>query len=191
MKELEDRILKDGKILPGDILSVGNFLNQQIDTDFLMKVGSEIADLFKDDGVTKVITLESSGIAIAFAAAYKLSVPMVFAKKRQSLNLSQDVYKANVFSYTNKAMYQILVGREFLSKDDKVLIVDDFLAKGNSARGLIDIVEMAGAGVAGVSCMVEKRFQEGGDQIRKSGIRVESLAIIESMEDGKIVFAKQ
>lgn len=189
MRELEDKILHDGQVLPGGILKVGGFLNQQIDVPFLMKMGDEIARLYKDSGVTKVLTVEASGIAIAVATASSLGVPMVFAKKHKSINLSDSLYTAPVYSYTHKTTYEIAVSKEYISRDDVVLIVDDFLAKGNALIGLIKLVKEADAKVAGAAIAIEKGFQDGGDMVRKMGVRVESLAIVDSMnDDGTIVF---
>lgn len=189
MRELEDKILHDGQVLPGGILKVGGFLNQQIDVPFLMKMGEEIARLYKDSGVTKVLTVEASGIAIAVAAASSLGVPMVFAKKHKSINLSDSLYTAPVYSYTHKTTYEIAVSKEYISSDDVILIVDDFLAKGNALIGLIKLVKEADAKVAGAAIAIEKGFQDGGDMVRKMGVRVESLAIVDSMnDDGTIVF---
>jgi len=189
MRELEDKIIQDGQVLPGGILKVGGFLNQQIDVPFLMKMGEEIARLYKDSGVTKVLTVEASGIAIAVAAASSLGVPMVFAKKHKSINLSDSLYTAPVYSYTHKTTYEIAVSKEYISSDDVVLIVDDFLAKGNALIGLIKLVKEADAKVAGAAIAIEKGFQDGGDMVRKMGVRVESLAIVDSMnDDGTIVF---
>ena len=186
--ELEAKILKEGQVFPGEILKVGSFLNQQIDVDFLMKMGAEIAGLYKDSGVTKILTVEASGIAVAFAAAAQMHVPMVFAKKHQSLNLSPDLLRSSVFSFTHKTTYDIVVSREYISPEDTILIVDDFLAKGNALIGLIDLVEQAGAKIAGAAIAIEKGFQDGGDLIRNRGIRVESLAVIDSMTDNTITF---
>jgi len=191
MKALEEKILSEGKVYPGEILKVGSFLNQQIDTKLLMEMGEEIKRLFKDSGVTRILTIESSGIAVAFAAAYAMGVPMVFAKKHQSLNLSPDLIKAKVFSYTHKATYEVVVSREHIKEGDKVLIVDDFLAKGNALVGLMDIVEQGGAEVVGAAIAIEKGFQKGGDLLRSKGIRVESLAIVESMTDDSLTFRSQ
>lgn len=189
MRELEDKILHDGQVLPGGILKVGGFLNQQIDVPFLMKMGEEIARLYKDSGVTKVLTVEASGIAIAVAAASSLGVPMVFAKKHKSINLSDSLYTAPVYSYTHKTTYEIAVSKEYISSDDVILIVDDFLAKGNALIGLIKLIKEADAKVAGAAIAIEKGFQDGGDMVRKMGVRVESLAIVDSMnDDGTIVF---
>jgi len=186
--ELEEKILREGEVFPGDILKVGGFLNQQIDTDFMVKMGQEGARLFKDCGITKVLTVEASGIAIAFAVAAALHVPMVFAKKYGALNVSGDIYKASVYSYTHKKTFDIVVSRKYISENDVVLICDDFLAKGNALNGLIHIVEQSGAKLSGAVIAIEKGFQGGGDLLREEGVRVESLAIIDSMEDGTIQF---
>lgn len=191
IKAMEEKILKEGEVLPGNILKVGSFLNQQIDTDFLKEIGKEIARLYKDSGVSKVFTIEASGIAIAVAAAYELGVPVVFAKKNRSDNISGDTYVSKVESFTHKTTNTIVVSREFIKEDDKVLIVDDFLANGKALIGLCDIVNQAGATVVGAAIAIEKGFQKGGDMLRETGIRVESLAIIDSMTDDSIVFRAQ
>lgn len=192
IRELENKILNEGQVFPGDILKVGSFLNQQIDVELLMNMGDEIRRLYKDSGITKILTIESSGIAVAFAAASKLGCPMVFAKKHQSLNMSPNLLKAKVFSFTHKKSYDIVVSKEYISPDDKVLIVDDFLAKGNALLGLIDLVKQSGAEIAGAAIAIEKGFQDGGDMVRAMGIRVESLAIIDKMnDDGSIIFRDQ
>ncbi len=188
IRALEDRILAEGKVLPGEILKVGDFLNQQIDPELLMEMGEEIASLYKDTGVTKILTIESSGIAVAFAAGCKMNVPVVFAKKHASINLSDDVLTSKVYSYTHQKTYDIVVSSDYVSKDDTVLIVDDFLAKGNALKGLIEITDKAGAKLAGAAIAIEKGFQGGGDELRRQGIRVESLAIIESMSDDSLTF---
>lgn len=188
IRALEDRILAEGKVLPGEILKVGDFLNQQIDPELLMEMGEEIASLYKDAGVTKILTIESSGIAVAFAAGCKMNVPVVFAKKHASINLSDDVLTSKVYSYTHQKTYDIVVSSDYVSKDDTVLIVDDFLAKGNALNGLIEITDKAGAKLAGAAIAIEKGFQGGGDELRRQGIRVESLAIIESMSDDSLTF---
>jgi len=188
VKALEEKILREGQVFPGGILKVGDFLNQQIDVAFLMEMGAEINRLYKDCGVTKILTVEASGIAVAFAAAAQMGVPMVFAKKHQSLNLSPDLLKSSVFSFTHKKTYDIVVSREYISPDDTILIIDDFLARGNALIGLIDLVESAGAKVAGAAIAIEKGFQPGGELIRSRGVRVESLAIIDSMTDDSITF---
>lgn len=191
MVALEEKILKEGKVLPGNILKVGSFLNHQIDVDFIMKMGREIARLFGDEKVTKILTIETSGIPIAFAAGAAMHIPVVFAKKHKTSNVSGDVYKTVVHSYTHGTDYTVVVESDYLSGKDNVLIVDDFLANGKALKGLLDIVAQAGASSAGAVCAIEKGFQHGGDELRADGIRVESLAIIESMEDGKIIFRKQ
>lgn len=191
MKAMEEKIIREGEVLPGNILKVGNFLNQQIDTAFLKEIGIEIARLYKDSGVSKVFTIEASGIAIAVAAAYELDVPVVFAKKNRSDNISGGTYTAKVDSFTHKTTNTIVVSQEFINKGDKILIVDDFLANGNALVGLCQIVEQAGAEVAGAAIAIEKGFQRGGDSLREKGLRVESLAIVESMTDDGIVFRQQ
>ena len=188
MKELEEKILREGEILPGNIVKVGRFLNQQLDVDFLMDMGREIARLFAGDGVTKVLTVEASGIALAVAAAAALHVPAVFAKKHASANLSGDLYTAEVYSYTHQKSYTVMVSREYLTAADRVLIVDDFLACGNAVNGLMRMVEEAGAALVGVSAAVEKGFQGGGDALRAKGIRVESLAVIDYMDEHTITY---
>ena len=188
VKALEDKIVNEGEVFPGNILKVGSFLNQQIDTDFMTKMGEEGARLYKDAGVTKVLTVEASGIAIAFAVAQQLHVPMVFAKKYGATNVTGEFYKTSVYSYTHQKTFDIVVSKEFIKPDDIVLVCDDFLAKGNALNGLIHIVELAGASLAGALIAIEKGQQGGGDLLREEGIRVESLALIDSMEDGKIVF---
>ena len=191
MVALEEKILKEGKVLPGNILKVGSFLNHQLDADFIMEMGREIARLFANEKVTKILTIETSGIPIAFAAGAAMHLPVVFAKKHKSSNVSGDVYKTVVHSYTHGTDYTVVVESDYLSDKDNVLIVDDFLANGKALKGLLDIVAQAGASSAGAVCAIEKGFQHGGDELRADGIRVESLAIIDSMEDGKIVFRKQ
>ena len=188
MKKMEQKILAEGKVLPGGVLKVGSFLNQQVDTDFMTLIAKEGARLYKDAGITKVLTLEASGIAVAFAVAQQLHVPMVYAKKYGSSNITNDVYKASVYSYTHKQTFDIVVSKKYLQPDDVILLVDDFLALGNALNGLIHIVEQSGANLAGALIAIEKGFQSGGDLLREEGVRVESLAIIDSMEDGKIVF---
>ena len=188
MKALEDKILAEGEVLTGNVLKVGSFLNQQVDTDFMTLIAKEGARLYKDADITKVLTLEASGIAVAFAVAQQLHVPMVYAKKYGSSNITNDVYKASVYSYTHKQTFDIVVSKKYLQPDDVILLVDDFLALGNALNGLIHIVEQSGANLAGALIAIEKGFQSGGDLLREEGVRVESLAIIDSMEDGKIVF---
>lgn len=188
MKSLEEKILKEGKVYEGGILKVGSFLNQQIDSDFMMEIGEEIARLFKNENVTKVITVEASGIAIALAAGAALHVPAVFAKKHATSNIRSEVFSTVVYSFTHEKHYNIVVSKEYLNKDDVVVIVDDFLARGNALEGLIDIVDQAGAKLAGCAVAIEKGFQGGGDALRDRGIRVEALALIDSMNTNEIKF---
>lgn len=191
MKALEEKILKEGSVLPGHILKVGSFLNHRLDVDFIMEMGKEIARLFENEDINKILTIETSGIAIAVGAAAQMHVPVVFAKKNKSGNLSDELYKTVIHSYTHGKDYDVVVSKEFLNSDDKVLIIDDFLANGKALLGLIDIVNQAGATLVGTSCAIEKGFQKGGDNLRKMGIRVESLAIVEEMTGDNILFRKQ
>ncbi len=188
MKELEKRILQEGKVLPGGVLKVASFFNVNIDTSLTVDMGREIARLYDGSKITKVLTVETSGIPLAFAAAKFVGVPLVFAKKDPSNNIDGEMLSARVHSYTHGNDNYIVVPREYISKDDKILIVDDFLAVGNALHGLCSIVSQAGAELVGCAVGIEKGFQGGGDELRRSGIRVESLAIIESMDGGEIVF---
>ena len=191
MRALEEKILKEGVVLPGNILKVGNFLNHRLDVGFLCEMGKEIAGLFANCGINKILTIETSGIAIAMGAAIHMNVPVVFAKKNKSKNVSGEVYCTDVVSFTHKNVSQVIVEKQFLTKDDKVLIVDDFLANGEALKGLIRICNEAGAEIAGAAIAIEKGFQKGGAEIRSMGIRVESLAIVESMTDKEVVFRDQ
>ena len=191
IRALEQRILTEGQILPGEVLKVGSFLNQQIDTKLLKEMGDEVARLFSSNNVTKVLTIESSGIALAYAAAVSLGVTMVFAKKHKSSNLAGNILTSKVFSYTHQQTYDIMVSGDYIKSDDVILIVDDFLAMGNALNGLIDITEQAGAKLAGCAIAIEKGFQGGGDALRAKGIRVESLAIIDKMTDDSLEFRPQ
>ncbi len=191
MKALEEKIIKEGQVLPGDILKVGSFLNQQLDCDFLMEMGREIARLYADAGVTKIMTVEASGIAIAVAVGAVMHLPVVFAKKYRTGNVSGETYSALVHSYTHGNDYNMVVAKDYITARDNLLIVDDFLAKGAAVEGLMEIAAQAGARVAGAAIAIEKGFQEGGKRLRATGIRVESLAIVESMNDGKLVFRPQ
>ena len=188
MELMEQKILREGKVLPGGILKVGSFLNQQIDTAFLAAIGQEIARLFEGCGVTKVLTIESSGIAIAAAVGMAMGVPLVFAKKHKTSNVDGGVYSTVVHSYTHDTDYTVVVSRDYLLPTDRVLLVDDFLANGKALVGLIELVHQAGAEVVGASCAIEKGFQGGGDRLRAAGYNLESLAIIESAQPGNIVF---
>ncbi|MDD6440316.1 MAG: xanthine phosphoribosyltransferase [Lachnospiraceae bacterium] len=190
MKLLEERIRKDGVVKPGNILKVDSFLNHQMDVELFNKMGEEFRRLYADTPITKILTIEASGIGIACIAAQHFHVPVVFAKKSQSVNLDGEMYTAKIESFTHKRTYDVIVAKKFISPDDHILIIDDFLANGCACLGLIDIIRSAGATVEGVGIAIEKGFQKGGELIRKQGIRVESLAIIESMDDktGEITF---
>ena len=192
MKLLEDRILKDGHIGADNVLKVDSFLNHQIDVSFVCELGKEFYRLFKDENITKILTIEASGIGIACLAAQHFNVPVVFAKKTKTINIYSDTYNATVHSYTHKRDYDIVVSKEFLSKEDNVLIIDDFLAKGSALTALLMLIEKAGAKTAGAGIVIEKAYQGGGNLVRDMGIRVESLAKIKSIskKDG-IVFCKQ
>lgn len=190
MDLLKEKIVKEGQVYPGNILKVDCFLNHQIDCTFLREVGKEFHRLFKDEGVNKILTIEASGIAIGTVVAQEFGCPLVFAKKNKTKNIAGDVYSSSVESFTHSTTYNIIVSEKFLNPGDKVLIVDDFLAIGNALKGLIDLVKQSGAELAGCGTVIEKGYQHGGDALREAGIRVESLAIIESMNDetGEIVF---
>lgn len=190
MKLLEERIRKDGTVKAGNVLKVDSFLNHQMDIYLFNEMGKEWARLFADRKITKILTVEASGIGIACVAAQHFHVPVVFAKKSQSVNIDGEVYSTKIESFTHKRVYDVIVSKKFLHPEDHILIIDDFLANGCALEGLIDIVNKAGASVEGVGIAVEKGFQKGGDLIRSKGIRVESLAIVESMDDktGEITF---
>ena len=193
MELLKEKIRKDGVVKPGNVLKVDNFLNHQIDVALLDEVAKELKRRFGDAPITKVLTIETSGIAIACAVAREYGVPVVFAKKSKSVNMDGDVYVAEVESYTHKKTNQVIVAKKFLNENDHVLIVDDFLANGCALQGLISIVDGAGAEVVGCGIVIEKGFQEGGHRIRNLGFHLESLAIVESMDDqtGEIIFRQQ
>ena len=193
MNFLEERILKDGIVKEGNVLKVDSFLNHQMDVALLDEIGKEFHRRFADKQITKVLTIEASGIAIAYAVARCFGVPMVFAKKAKSINIDGDVYTAEVESFTHKNKNMVLVSKRFLSAEDKVLIVDDFLANGCALQGLISITEAAGASVEGIGIAIEKGFQYGGRSIRNLGYQLESLAIVESMDpvNKTVVFREQ
>lgn len=190
MKLLENRIIKDGRIYDGGVLKVDSFLNHQIDVAFVSKLGEEFYRLYKDCGVNKILTIEASGIGIACLTAQCFDVPVVFAKKSHSSNQSKEVYTSKVVSYTHSTVYDVSVAKEYISRNDNVLIIDDFLAKGNALVGLIDIVRQADARVVGCGIVIEKAFQSGGKEIREQGIRIESLARIESMDSNGVRFCE-
>ena len=190
MKLLEERIRKDGTVKAGNVLKVDSFLNHQMDIDLFNEMGKEWARLFADRPITKILTVEASGIGIACVAAQHFHVPVVFAKKTQSLNIDGEVYSTKIESFTHKKVYDVIVSKKFIKPEDHILIIDDFLANGCALEGLLQLVEDAGATVEGIGIAVEKGFQKGGDLIRAKGIRLESLAIVESMdaETGEIIF---
>lgn len=193
MKEMEARIQRDGRVRPGNVLKVDTFLNHQLDVDLLDQVGAEFYRLYKDEGVNKILTIEASGIAIACMTARYFNVPVVFAKKAKSKNLDGELYTSVVKSFTYGKEYNVTVAQKFLSEKDRVLILDDFLADGKALDGLLDICHQAGAQIAGAGICIEKGFQPGGKRLRDAGIRVESLAIVEEMNDetGEIRFREQ
>lgn len=188
MKLLKEKIQKEGKVRDGNILKVDCFLNHQMDIKFLNEVGKEFKERFKNEKVDKILTIEASGIAIAgIASQYFDYVPVVFGKKTESLNLDNNVYEAPVHSYTKNKSYKVRVGKEFLKKGEKVLIIDDFLANGCAAKGLMEITKQAGAEVVGIGIVIEKGFQEGRKVLENLGVKVESLAIIQEFKDNKVV----
>lgn len=190
MELLEKRIQKDGVVKAGNVLKVDSFLNHQIDIDLMNEIGKEFKRIFSDVEVTKILTIEASGIAIAAIVAQYFGVPVVFAKKSQSINLDGSVYSTKIESFTHKRVYDVIVSKKYLSPEDKILVVDDFLANGCAVDGLIDLINESGATLQGVGIIIEKGFQDGGKRLRERGVRVESLAIVESMNDetGDIVF---
>ena len=190
MKLLEERIRKDGTVKAGNVLKVDSFLNHQMDIDLFNEMGKEWARLFADRKITKILTVEASGIGIACVAAEVFDVPVVFAKKTQTKNIAGDVYTTKVESFTHGRVYDIIVSKEFLGKGDKVLLIDDFLANGKALEGLAELVTKSGAELVGAGVVIEKGFQVGGDIIRSKGIHLESLAIVESMDEktGEVVF---
>ena len=190
MRVLEERILKDGQVFAGNVLKVDSFLNHQLDVQLLSEIGAEFKKIYGDCDITKVLTIEASGIGVGCMVAQFFDCPLLFAKKTKTVNIKGDVYTSKVESFTHKCTYDIIVSKDFLSKDDTVLIIDDFLAKGNALLGLIDIVKQSGSKLAGCGIALEKGYHCGGDKLRAQGIRVESMAIIDEMDDntGKIVF---
>ena len=191
MEALEQRILKDGKILPGHIIKVDSFLNHQIDTKFLGELADEFAKHFDVTRATKILTAEASGIALAAICSYKFGIPMVFAKKAKSDNIEGGLYKSEIFSYTYKKAVTLICSKDWITANDRVIIVDDFMANGQAMRGLLDIVEQSGAELIGIGCAIEKGFQDGGDSLRRDGYNLQSLAIIEKADENGFVFRKQ
>lgn len=191
MKQLQEKIATDGKVLSESVLKVDSFLNHQIDPSLMQAIGDEFAARFKNEAITKILTIESSGIAPAVMLGLNLGVPVVFARKRKSLTLVDQLYTASVHSFTKNETNDISVSKDFIKSDDVVLIIDDFLANGQAVLGLVDIIEQADAALAGVGIVIEKGFQTGGKMIRDRGIRVESLANISSMANGKVEFFQE
>jgi xanthine phosphoribosyltransferase len=188
MELLKRMIQEKGKVISNDILKVDSIINHQIDPQLMLEIGKEFALRFRDDHITKILTIESSGIAPGLMTALELDVPVIFARKRRSLTLSEGLITSSVHSFTKNETNEISVSNQFLFPEDRVLIIDDFLANGRAAFGLVDIVKQIGAEIAGIGILIEKSFQEGGNQLRKEGLRVESLARIQSLQNGKITF---
>lgn len=191
MKALEEKIRRDGQVRPGNILKVDSFLNHQMDIEFINEIGKEFHRLFGDRPINKILTIEASGIGIACITAQYFGVPVVFAKKAQSVNLDGSLYTTQVESFTHKRTYDVILSKKFLTAGDHVLVIDDFLANGCAVNGLLDIIESAGATLEGVGIVIEKGFQDGGRDLRARGVDVKSLAIIQSMTDDSIEFAAQ
>ena len=191
MEALEQRIRQDGRILPGHIIKVDGFLNHQVDTKFLGELADEFAKIFDITGVTKILTAEASGIPLAAVCSYKYGIPMVFAKKAKSDNIEGGLYMSEIFSYTYKKTVTLICSKDWITADDKVLVIDDFLANGEAMRGLLDIVKLSGAELVGIGCAIEKGFQHGGDKLREAGYPLHSLAIIDQADENGFVFRKQ
>ena len=188
MQELKDRIVKEGKVLPGNIIKVDGFLNHRIDTELMDHIAEEFGKHFNMDEVTVILTAEASGIALSAIVAQHYHKPMIFAKKAKSDNIEGGLYQSDIFSYTYKKKVTLLVSKEWLSSDDKVLIIDDFMANGEAVRGLCDLVSQAGAELVGIGIAVEKGFQGGGDRLRAMDVNYHALAVIESADENGIVF---
>ena len=188
MQELKDRIISEGRVLPGNIIKVDGFLNHRIDTRLMRNIADEFGKYFNMDEVTMILTAEASGIALATMVAQRFDKPLLYAKKAKSDNIEGGLYQSDIHSYTYKKKVTLLVSKEWFSSEEKVLIIDDFMANGEAMRGLCDIVTAAGATLVGIGCAVEKGFQGGGDRLRAAGYNLKSLAIIESAEPGNVVF---
>ncbi len=190
MELLEERIKKDGIVKAGNVLKVDSFINHQIDIKLMNEIGKEFKRIFSDVEINKILTVEASGIAAAAIVAQYFDVPVVFAKKSQSINIDGSVYSTKIESFTHKRVYDVIVSKKYLSPEDKILVIDDFLANGCAVDGLIDIINGSGATLCGVGILIEKGFQEGGKRLRERGVRVESLAIVDAMNDetGEIIF---
>ncbi|MDM8334454.1 xanthine phosphoribosyltransferase [Limosilactobacillus panis] len=188
MQELNEKIRKFGTVLPGNVLKVDAFLNHQVDPELMFHVGQEFAKRFADKGITKIWTVESSGIAPAVMTGLAMKVPVIFARKHKSLTLNNNMYVADVYSYTKKTTNRISISKKYVAPDDKILMIDDFLANGQAVEGMLEIADQAGVAVAGAGIVIEKSFQPGGKELRDRGIRVESLARIKSLADNQIEF---
>ncbi len=191
MELLKQKILREGRVENGDILKVDSFLNHQLDIELLNEIGKEFKKRFAEENINKILTIEASGIAIACITAQYFHVPVVFAKKTESRNLDKETYESNVYSYTKEKNYKIRVSKRYIDKRDNILILDDFLANGKALLGLKDIIEQANANLVGAGIVIEKGFQKGGDLLRNDGVRVDSLVIIDSLENGRIEFREQ
>ncbi|HJV46762.1 MAG TPA: xanthine phosphoribosyltransferase [Bacillota bacterium] len=191
MEQLKEKIRKEGIALSDSVLKVDSFLNHQLDPELMKAMGEEFSRYFAGSQITKILTVEASGIAVAIATGLALSVPVVFAKKKKPLTMNQDVYVADVFSFTKQEQNQVTVSKKFINPEDRILIVDDFLAHGEAALGLASIVEQAGAAIVGIGIVIEKAFQDGGKRLRTAGYDVYSLARIEKLEAGKVTFVQE
>lgn len=191
MKELEEKIRREGQVRPGNILKVDSFLNHQMDIAFINEMGKEFKRLFSDRPINKILTIEASGIGIACITAQYFHVPVVFAKKSYSINLDGSLYSTKIQSFTHNRVYDVIVSKKFLTPNDHVLIIDDFLANGCAVNGLIELIGKAGATLEGVGICIEKGFQDGGSKLRASGVNLHSLAIIDSMRDNDVIFRSQ
>lgn len=188
MELLKKKIIEEGKAIGSDIVKVDMFLNHQIDVELLCEIGKEFRRIFTSENINKILTIEASGIGIACIAAQYFSVPVVFAKKGANRNVGDNIYKADVYSFTKGVTTTIGISKDYISEDDHILIIDDFMANGKAVHGLINIINQAGATVEGIGIVIEKGFQPGGDALRSLGYRVESLAVIKSIDDGKVIF---
>ncbi|KMK76072.1 xanthine phosphoribosyltransferase [Alkalihalobacillus pseudalcaliphilus] len=191
MELLKTAIREKGKVLSDEVLKVDHFLNHQVDTSLMIEIGLEFARRFEDDKITKVLTIESSGIAPSLMAANQLAVPLIFARKKKSLTMNQNVFVSQVYSFTKRETNDITVSKDFLQEGDRVLIIDDFLANGQAAKGLIDIVKQANAEIAGFGIVIEKSFQDGRQLLLEQGYRVESLARVHALENGEVKFVDE
>ncbi|GMB08302.1 xanthine phosphoribosyltransferase [Thermolongibacillus altinsuensis] len=191
MESLKKKIQVEGIVLSSEVLKVDSFLNHQMDPSLMKQIGEEFAKRFRGENVTKIVTVESSGIGPALMTAYEMNVPLIFARKRKSLTLKNDVYTAKVFSFTKQEETEISISQKFISEHDRILMIDDFLANGQAALGLIEIIRQARAHLVGVGIVIEKAFQAGGEQLRRRGIRVESLVRVQSLKDGKVTFLEE